>query len=926
MKARLAFLALVALCATAADARILPRTVVLVQTQFYPLRERSRGYLCRYVDNPLCVDPDVPTNRVDGSFLTNEEFERTQREALDYGLDGLVYFPGSERKAYEHGIVSAVSNALNVAMIGFHNPSGFAEDSEHFARALSDPRGYRHKGKTLVLSYWTDKFMSAERLAEIVSTLRRRHGDTFMFVPDIQKVAFYPYKQAFAEHGDLLPEQVAELKDRFRAYAAVGDGLYIGETHMLARSVHGQKVFDEKYYARVVSLAREVLDEPGFRGNKLLVLSAICGHENPSTIGRNVMADGTRTLRNSFAVAAAASPDVIVMPEWDEYNENTCFAPTLYNSYAVKRLVRNLVSGLHSETPQPMAGDSTSVPNLVLSWRKSLSPGEPLYIEVLNIPDGTWSGSVVCGAEVYDERGRLLHAFEESEIDCGRLDEARFEMETAGMAKAARCLRVRFHWSRRKTNARRHYVSGLHPIDFAVANSWNSRVVRQPIRDIAMMLRANFSVKDGVAHADVACKEPIRYVQLCGNGQIQYIRGAPESPCMKFREDADAAVFQISALKWSVAVDRESFFAIDGVSGAEWMRFPWGPVERGKKFGIKWMSMASEPIYLSIPMEDVESAKIDCQFENVLEGSVPLSAAYRLGAYSIGSSNGAQIVVSRFDRQSFYPSALNRKECDFDIRTASDRRSMVYWLQVVTMSGKTWRTRPLVVEASPEDRFSDLRYDFSPSCGDVVRPMSGERRFFGLAGGPCSTASLFNRNGFASGGMASDEYFKTAVDGRPGHGRRSDGEWVLEFDGKDDFVSLPSDTIPLCGDFKVSLDIRPDVETDRMTVMAAKSGSRGSLYRVDVERGKVAVGYSSLEGWVDFLVDQPLEIGQWNQIEISRKGNELFAFVNGVGTSRSCGRIGDSPTAVYLGLSPVGCPFKGGMAKLEISHRQGVDD
>ena len=919
---RASILALAAvLAAMAADGRVLPRALVLTQTQFYPLRERSRGYLCRYVDNPLCVDPDVPTNRVAGSFLTNEEFERTQREALEYGLDGLAYFPGSERKAYEHGIVSTVSNALNVALIGFWHPSKFAEDERDFERALNDPRGYRFKGKTLVLSYWTEKFAPAARVAEVVSELRRKHGDTFMFVPDIPSVSAIQYKKAFLENGDLTEAQVAELKDRFRAYAEAADGLYIGETHMMSRNCNGGKTFDWKYYARIVSLVREVLGEPAFAGRKLLALSAICGHEDPATIGRNVMADGTRTLRRSFAVAAAADPDVIVMPEWDEYNENTCFAPTLYNSFAVKRIVRSLVADLHGRERTPLAGDDHAIPNIVLSWRKSLSPGEPFYVEILNVPDGTWSGTLTCRAEVLDDAGRLLKDFGDAKVDMGRMHGVHLEMETLGLEKRTRALCVRFSW--KGMDGRRHeYCEGLNPVDFVSASSWNSRVVKQPLRDLASVGNADFSVSRGLAHAAVSCKDPIRYVQLCGNGQIQYVRGAPDSPCMRFRDDASNAVFQVSALKWKVAAHKESFLSLANADKAEWMRFPWGPVERGRKFKLCWMSMASEPIYLRIPASDVRSARLTCSFPGVLDGEVPLDRARQLGAYAFGGEAGAQIVVSRFDRQSFYPSALNRRNCEFTVPTAADRRSMVYWLQVVTMQGKTWRSKPVVVEKSVADRFPVLRYDFSPAAGNVVRPLSGEVRFFGMLGGPCSPASLFNRNGFASGGMAPGcEYFRTAVDGRPGRSRLPNGGWALEFDGMDDFVAFPSDTIPVCGDFKVSLDVRPDIETNRMTVLAAKFGSRGSLYRVDVERGMLHVGYSAIGEWGEWMVKRPLPVGAWSHVEVSKRGTELVAAVDGVKAGGACGRIGDSATMLYLGNSPNGvAPFKGGMANLEIAQ------
>ena len=133
-------------------------------------------------------------------------------------------------------------------------------------------------------------------------------------------------------------------------------------------------------------------------------------------------------------------------------------------------------------------------------------------------------------------------------------------------------------------------------------------------------------------------------------------------------------------------------------------------------------------------------------------------------------------------------------------------------------------------------------------------------------------------------------------------------------------MAFPSDTIPICGDFRISLDVRPDAENGRMTVLAAKFGSRGSLYRVDIERGRLVVGYSAIGAWNELTVERSLPVGGWSHVEISKLGTELVASVDGVEARGECGKIGDSVTMLYLGNSPAGAPFKGGMANLVITH------
>lgn len=90
-----AALALAGLLAVASE------PVIIVQTQFYPWREQARGYLGRYLNQPLLVDPDLPEdpNRegIDpikgwGSFPSQADFDLTVRLSREYGFDGVAFF------------------------------------------------------------------------------------------------------------------------------------------------------------------------------------------------------------------------------------------------------------------------------------------------------------------------------------------------------------------------------------------------------------------------------------------------------------------------------------------------------------------------------------------------------------------------------------------------------------------------------------------------------------------------------------------------------------------------------------------------------------------------------------------------------------------------------------------------------------------
>ena len=65
--ARAAFAALAFV--SAVDAKILPEALFIVQSQLYPWREQARGYLMRYPNQPLLVEPDLPYDK--GGLLDN---------------------------------------------------------------------------------------------------------------------------------------------------------------------------------------------------------------------------------------------------------------------------------------------------------------------------------------------------------------------------------------------------------------------------------------------------------------------------------------------------------------------------------------------------------------------------------------------------------------------------------------------------------------------------------------------------------------------------------------------------------------------------------------------------------------------------------------------------------------------------------------
>ena len=60
------------------------------------------------------------------------------------------------------------------------------------------------------------------------------------------------------------------------------------------------------------------------------------------------------------------------------------------------------------QTPTPDPGDDLSWPNLIISQRRQISPGETLDVELLNVPDTAKGEPYSVTLELLDENGKVL--------------------------------------------------------------------------------------------------------------------------------------------------------------------------------------------------------------------------------------------------------------------------------------------------------------------------------------------------------------------------------------------------------------------------------------------------------------------------------------------------------------------------------------
>ena len=854
-------------------AKVLPETLFIVQTQLYPWHEQARGYLMRYPNQPLLVEPDLPYDKGEegighwiagwGSFPSQADYNRTAELVKSYGMDGMTMF--NRDRHYSAGAHCPVDH-LVLPTLGTA-PDG--KDFGLFEAALANGRKCIVNGRILLGAFNTDSKCTAQAFKAGCDKVREKFGDRFIFMAELG--ALDGYRRELWRTGTLSEEFVRKIDEYVRERALVADAIKCGQGSVtVPMKERSERVCSTEFTRRKYEILSRVLDEPEFRGRKLKVLGAIQAHMNSYMKGYNVLEDCTRTIRRCYENALAFDPDVIIHAEWDEFNENTHLMPTLYSSWTLKRIMRYYTAKGKGRPLSPVEGDDMTKPNLIVSYRKCLSPGERLSIEVLNVPDGVRSGKVETRIDVLDDKGRMLKALEARVLDEAALSESRYELDTAELAPLSRALQVRLSYKAEKGGET--VVEGFHPVNLAPANSWDHVCARQPIRDLPDLKVSKAEVKGGVASFAVSCGEPIRYAMLCGNGCIQYIQGKPGEPENLFRDGDGWAVFQISP----ICVGRHAldddvppyFMEVPGVDDAEWLYVR----ERSKGSRLELRDInchATPPIYLRIPEAKLAGAKLKVEYvekfgqqpdKKALKAmskaealrfrikmkkrkkqtpldfrcEIPLDTARREGAYTVGRSmKDMTVTAARFPLQCRYPRVANAGEVSFCVPVDADRNSMFYHFQVVTMSGKTWRSRPFVFEKDlgmgqmrcwnamqekavtlelPKARVPDVAYGFAPSGGNVLFASTGERHWTGMLGSPYTPATLWNRGARTEGGAIKEEmlkYWDFRDETVPERMQEPDGSWFIEFDG-DDYANIPWEMWPTFGGCTIEMDVRVD--------------------------------------------------------------------------------------------------------------------
>jgi hypothetical protein len=872
-----------------------PRPLVFSRSQMKYGLEKS--YYHDWNDRPLLVNRDYRV--ADGYVTPLPSYKRTLQEVAKYDLDGLAFFPETKNRlemieAHQKAGVPGVG--LLGEFVGAFTPDHVDAKTEILKKLLAVPSTPRIGGKVLITSYGAES-LKPEEWKAILATLRERVGDTFVFLPSMTNVV--------ALRGPLLAGEyptradLEKAKATLRSYLDVTDGIYFNYPPALRNK---DRTFDDDFYRNVfIPVFKSVLAEPKYK-NKYLGLSAYRSHMSPER-GNNLHEDATRTLRTSFEAAMDARPDVIILPEWDEQNENTSFRPTVYGGRTTGRILRYYMSRIKNQPPTPMPGDDGSTPNLILSTRKNIALGENIMIELLNVPDSNEAHSYRVQLSLLDENGKLAHRFDEATFDATKLQERRFNLasETIPNVRAlVPVLNIRGYKGRDLV-----FDSGFHHIHLRATWNWDHLFVKQPLREILRPATADLKWENPnqtgaplTLIGEVSAPEELALVEVLGDDDEVY---ALDSKDEFFRADQSKELFLVEYRSLN-PMEMTGTISLQNAN-AQWFMPGAFLHQAAADSQIKDNTLTlSTPVwihqrwvYLAIPKSEVANAKLDFNLDKA-KFSVSLQDVLQQKMIARGFENSLHISIQPYHRQIEMPEPLGKKKATFRVQVWPEIATEQFHLRLTSKDGEVFRSRPLLLPQKNQtlqtlrvysdtqkegvdvqvsaDRIPQLNYDFAPARGAVLLTDAG-KPFWASLGGFVNTTT-----GRGTINSLHGDY--------PGQVARSAPQWVtdenqpaLEFDGAGTYLELPREALPWRGAFTLSFEVKPANAKDQTLLINHAVTQQNGLW-LGIKDGKLEATFRDADWKTNqFPTELAVTPGVWSKIEVRYDFQNLTLSVNG---------------------------------------------
>ncbi|MBR7107420.1 MAG: hypothetical protein IKC89_03285 [Lentisphaeria bacterium] len=892
--------------------RKVPKTYVFSRAQWHYTPELD--YYGRWLDRPTLLDPEmidpVATVRAIGS------------NAKLYNLDGLASLFGARTGELIRNLERAkVPGFILLAEIYSTGGNMYEKNKDLksaklnfdkvFIPALKSKVALRINGKVVISSYNADK-RPPEFWRDVLALYRKQYGDKFAFLPHLVAPGgkgWHHWNLTWHRGNAAVKEKIkGEIKKHFRAYLRTTDGLYIDCAP--TRSA-GDRHTDMKFYQFMIDTAKEVLAEAPFK-NKLFAISSRLGHKNGTRIGYIRGSYGTWCYRGTLGRALAAQPDIIIIPEWDEQNENTSLRPTLYNHSTFTRVTRHM-TGKSATLP----GDDTTVPNLIISYRKVLALGEYPEYELLSLPCET--GSYSARFILKGSGGNVLYTSPWKEFSGKKMEELRVKVDTVPWANED-FVTVEVET---RQNGKVRSFGNMQYIRIEKVNNFDYKYVKQPLRDLLSAdVKESFD-DNGNYQVKVKAATPVDWAELMENGVEIYTH----SPRPFLLETPAVKVFSIRMQTVGKAQFISGTMSVDNASSL-WYG-PELPVDMAKsgKVTLKRFrqSMQMKRWIVTVPAKEVGKAVLNIDLPGHFTGKIKLADVLKNHVYGIPVQGMVSISVLRQNFQCERPLKLRKKEFAFTAPAYTPNRGALYNFQLVDANGRTWRGKPF--RRTPVTR--DIRricvwseklnkpvtltvagsevpvIEYRPDAkfGTAMVTDAG-RKYYGIAGGFASQIScLFgayrDSTVYISGVPENMNQVSVPI---------VDGVWQLGKPGQ--VLQLPTGVISRRSAFKFTVEVRQKNASGIQTLVETRASNIG-LFQLTANNGELVLVIRDRNGSSQQTkTGLRLPLNQWatvtcdfalDKMTVSVNGRKKVCKARGIGVYDTCAGVGGGPLGVFKG-------------------------
>ncbi|MBR7104321.1 MAG: hypothetical protein IKC65_05210 [Lentisphaeria bacterium] len=906
-----------------------------------------QNFLHYWKDRPLFVDP---SHRYEGNKFTYTTVPSVLKHielARSYNVAGLTPLGGSPDQLLDLAAKHKIKNFM--VMPGVYLP-GIASNSANPAfihkiirKAASSPYAFRINGKVVINSY---EAASAKRtpahIKKFLDDARKEVGDVFLFVTDVK----IPLSIFHSKYGTKpSQENIKTLMAELQKYLDATDGLYIGYCPRKNVYEEGKEYgfrFDEQYFAMLRPYLLELFARPQNKGKVLGIISTL-GYVNHFTGMINAQEYGSETFRKTFEGALSLNPDFIIAFEWNEWNENTCFQPSVYKGAGYRRMIRYYQSLFDGKKLRPLPGDDQRIPNMLFSYRYALKYGDVMRFEMLNIPDGGNAGkSYKARIVLRDINGKVVHSLPETVIS-GR--EFKAVTQTLPSEKFAAYQLLVPELTVTEQNGKKSVYAGNLYIRFTPTENRIFQYVRVALREAADVKIKSFKVTpnaDGSyrVRGEVSSSAPLASVELLDNRTEMRALGEDKP---EFDQNRDVIIQMTTQAArpaylfgnvWMENVSR--CYARSAKQDGNNENFRFTINDRGIEYKNAGIGKGNRRVYFAIPRKEAAKAVLKGKIKG-FEFAVPVADIMKYGSVARTFDKCIFFRFDRFEVQPDIPVRLGKKTVKFDVNVFSNNEYPVFHLRMIGEDGKLFRSAPIQMKKASgklvdlplwsetyskivkikvnKDRIPDAVYRFDPRPGAMLLN-SYSPRFHGEIGGGyryyqpfCGTSNIPKNAKSGAAVWAKDEQ------GRP----------VLRFDGLFSNITFEPEVFPR-GAFTFECEFKPAGKGD-MALFRHSATHPGSI-GVFVCKNKLFVNYMGPRlVFRSMKTNLPVLSNQWNSLKITSDINTLTITLNGKSCQfKKIGLAGLFRSSCFGGPVPgFGVPkgvgmFKGDLRKLRIYH------